>query len=201
VWSRQRTDSDLVDPANTGLGHRPVQRWNLPEGWVISARPAHPAIISEADFVTVQDRDTRRGPGCLPGRCYQLAGLLKCGTCERLMESCWSNGKPAYRCRHGHRSDTRSDPARPRNAYIREDQVLARLPALAVLLSAPAGPSSGPQQGPGPSAIATGAGAAELISYLRATGLTLTYAPGDGTLRTGFSRRAAITLDRSYPRH
>jgi site-specific DNA recombinase len=32
VWNRQRTDSDLVDPANTGLGHRPVQRWNLPIG-------------------------------------------------------------------------------------------------------------------------------------------------------------------------
>ncbi len=39
VWNRQRTDLDLVDPANTGLGHRPVARWNLPEGWVISARP------------------------------------------------------------------------------------------------------------------------------------------------------------------
>ena len=32
VWNRQRTDSDLVDPSNTGLGHRPVQRWNLPAG-------------------------------------------------------------------------------------------------------------------------------------------------------------------------
>ncbi len=40
VWNRQRTDRDLIDPANTGLGHRPVQRWNLPDGWVISDRPA-----------------------------------------------------------------------------------------------------------------------------------------------------------------
>jgi site-specific DNA recombinase len=31
VWNRQRTDRDLVDPANTGLGERQVQRWNLPE--------------------------------------------------------------------------------------------------------------------------------------------------------------------------
>jgi site-specific DNA recombinase len=51
VWNRQRTDRDLVDPANTGLGHRPVQRWNLPEGWVISTRLAHLAIVTEADFV------------------------------------------------------------------------------------------------------------------------------------------------------
>src|ERR1700752_3684878 len=36
VWNRLRTDCDLVDPANTGRGHRQVQRWNLPEGWVIS---------------------------------------------------------------------------------------------------------------------------------------------------------------------
>jgi hypothetical protein len=32
VWNRQRTDHDLVDPANTTLGHRQVQRWNLPAG-------------------------------------------------------------------------------------------------------------------------------------------------------------------------
>jgi len=51
VWNRQRTDFDLVDPANTGLGHKQVQRWNLPEGWVISRHPAHPALVSEADFI------------------------------------------------------------------------------------------------------------------------------------------------------
>jgi DNA invertase Pin-like site-specific DNA recombinase len=32
VWNRQRTDCDLVDPANTGPGHKQVQRWNLPAG-------------------------------------------------------------------------------------------------------------------------------------------------------------------------
>jgi hypothetical protein len=37
-----------------------VQRWNLPEGWVISAPPA---IITEADFIAVQDLAARRGPG------------------------------------------------------------------------------------------------------------------------------------------
>ncbi len=42
VWNRQRTGHDLIDASNTGLGHRPVQRWNLPDGWVISTRPAHP---------------------------------------------------------------------------------------------------------------------------------------------------------------
>jgi hypothetical protein len=32
VRNRRRTDKDLVDPANTGLGHKPVQRSNLPLG-------------------------------------------------------------------------------------------------------------------------------------------------------------------------
>ncbi len=63
VWNRQRTDSDLVDPANTGLGHRPVQRWNLPAGWVISHRAAHQAIISEADYVAAQDASAPTSKG------------------------------------------------------------------------------------------------------------------------------------------
>jgi site-specific DNA recombinase len=58
VWNRQRTDFDLVDPANTTLGHRQVQRWNLPEGWVISRHPAHAALVSEADFIADAGRDT-----------------------------------------------------------------------------------------------------------------------------------------------
>jgi hypothetical protein len=73
VWNRQRTDADLVDPANTGLGHRAVARWNLPEGWVISTRPAHPAI-SEADYIAAQDLSLRRGPDSPAARCYRLAG-------------------------------------------------------------------------------------------------------------------------------
>jgi hypothetical protein len=32
VWNRQRTDFDLADPANITVGHKQVQRWNLPEG-------------------------------------------------------------------------------------------------------------------------------------------------------------------------
>ncbi len=61
VWNRQRTDFDLVDPGNTGLGHKQVQRWNLPEGWVISRHPAHPALVSEADFIAAQDAAAPRG--------------------------------------------------------------------------------------------------------------------------------------------
>ena len=51
------------------------------------------------------------------------------------MESAWSNGKPAYRCRHGHTSAAAPDPGRPKNAYIREDRILPHLPALHLLLT------------------------------------------------------------------
>jgi site-specific DNA recombinase len=47
VWNRQRTDRDLVDAGDIALGHKPVQRWNLPDGWVISRKPAHPPLVSE----------------------------------------------------------------------------------------------------------------------------------------------------------
>jgi site-specific DNA recombinase len=195
VWNRQRTDSDLVDPANTGLGHRPVQRWNLPEGWVISTRPAHPAIVTETDFIAAQDLAAQRGPGSPAGRHYELAGLVRCGTCERLLESCWSNGKPAYRCRHGYTTAARPDPTRPPNAYIREDQILPRLPALGILIGAPAGRSRKQSTAQSPAS----AGAVHLISYLRAKGITLTYDPGKHTLRAGTQSSLSVTIDRKTP--
>ena len=135
AWNRQHTDFDLVDPANTGLGHRQVQRWNLPEGWVISRHPAHPALVSEADFIAAQDATAPRGPAGPATRRYLLAGLLACGTCGRRLESAWSNGKPAYRCRHGHASAARPEPGRPKNSYVREDQILPHLAAVAILLA------------------------------------------------------------------
>jgi len=82
VWNRQRTDTELADPANVTLGHKPVQRWNLPDGWVISRRPAHPALVSEDDFVAAQDINAARRPRTPQDepvlRRYLLAGLLAC---------------------------------------------------------------------------------------------------------------------------
>jgi hypothetical protein len=67
-----------------------------------------------------------------------LAGLLACGTYGRRMEPAWSNGKAAYRCRHGHTSAAAPDPGRPKNAYVREDRTLPatgyRLPLLLVMV-------------------------------------------------------------------
>ena len=100
MWSRERTDKELGDPADISLGHKDVQRWNLPDGWVISARPAHEALVSEADFIAAQDIHATRGPSPrtdLPGpekRRYLLSGLLVCGTCERRTESACPTANP-----------------------------------------------------------------------------------------------------------
>ena len=50
-------------------------------------------------------------------------------------EASWSNGKAAYRCRHGRTSAMAPDPARPKNTYVREDKLLPHLQALHLLLA------------------------------------------------------------------
>jgi site-specific DNA recombinase len=192
VWNRQPSQAVLVDPANTGLGHKQVQRWNLPEGWVISRHPAHAALVSEADFIAVQDTAAPRGPAGPAVRRYLLAGLITCGRCERRLESCWSNGKPAYRCRHGYSSAVVPDPARPTNTYVREDQILPHLAALGILLAGPAGiPGPGSR---GTAQLTGPAAATALIDRLRSDGVVLTYDPDHRTLRAGGHDTPAVTI-------
>jgi hypothetical protein len=196
VWNRQRTDFDLADPANTSLGHRQVQRWNLPEGWVISRHRAHAALISEAGFIAAQDSGASRGPAGPAVRRYLLAGLLACGRCGRRLESAWSNGKPAYRCRHGYTSATVPDTARPKNTYMREDQVLPHLAAIAILLGGPDGkPARGNR---GLAQLSGPAGTAALIDQLRACGTVLTYDPVGQTLRVGGHDAPSVTIARNH---
>ena len=80
---------------------------------------------------------TSEDPAVPERRRYLLAGLLACETCGRRMKSAWSNGKPAYRCRHGHTSAASPDPGRPKNAYVRGDRVMPRLAALHLLWTSP----------------------------------------------------------------
>jgi site-specific DNA recombinase len=200
VWNRQRTDSELADPANTSLGHRQVQRWNLPDGWVISARPAHPALVTEADFIAAQDVNAARGPApdadmtVLEERRYLLAGLLACGACGRRMESAWSNGKAAYRCRHGHTSAAVPDPGRPRNAYIREDRILPHLAALYLLVTGTEPADSRRRRTRRGADARPRAGAEDVIGYLRDRGITLIYDPAAGTLQAGTCEAAKTAI-------
>ena len=175
------------------LGRNGVHRWNLPDGWVISARPAHLALVSETDFIAAQAINSARGPAprgdlSLPAgeRRYLLAGLLLCGTCGRRMESAWSNGKPAYRCRHGHTSASIPDPDLPKNAYVREEVVLAQLPALHRQLtrSQPAGARSRRRTRHGADVIAP-PDVVGIIGYLREHRVTLAWDQDAATLRPG----------------
>ena len=142
--------------------------------------PAHAALVSEADFIAAQQLTAPRGPAGPAVRRYLLAGLLACGQCGRRLESAWSNGKPAYRCRHGYTSATSPDPARPRNTHVREDQILPHLAAIGILLARSAG-TPGPKSC-GVAQLTRPADAGALIDQLRADSVALTYDPDDRTL-------------------
>jgi site-specific DNA recombinase len=192
VWNRQPSTAVLVDPANTGLGHRQVQRWNLPEGWVISRHPAHAALVSEADFIAAQDVAAPRGPAGPAVRRYLLAGLLACRVCVRRLESAWSNGRPAYRCHHGYYSAAVPDPDRPKTAYVREDQIVPHLAALSILLAGGGTPDCGRRTG-----VTGPAQTADLIDRLRTADTVLTYDPRARALRAGGHDAPSVVIGRT----
>ncbi|WP_246102833.1 recombinase zinc beta ribbon domain-containing protein [Streptomyces piniterrae] len=186
MWNRQRTDHELLDPDNTSLGHRGVMRWNGPEDWIISTKPAHPALVSEADFIAVQRIRAPRQP--TPCRAYQLAGLLRCGLCGRRMDSCWA-GHAAYLCRHGHSSASPRDPIRPPNAYVREDHILPHLPALLIRLTAtePDDNILEPSHAEPPTEP-------DAVEHLRTKRITLIFDPTSKTLTTDTPQGVRITI-------
>ncbi|MEV0074386.1 zinc ribbon domain-containing protein [Amycolatopsis sp. NPDC050768] len=60
---------------------------------------------------------------------YMLAGLVQCQLCGRRLESRWANGRPGYRCRHGHTGARNRPPGLAKNVYVREDRLLNDLRA------------------------------------------------------------------------
>jgi hypothetical protein len=140
--------------------------------------------------VTAMDRHGRGSSGRSRGpvpqdepvlRRYLLAGLLACGLCGRRMESAWSNGKAAYRCRHGRTSAMAPDPSRPKNTYIREDKLLPHLPALHLFLTTPA---TRARRRTRAGADVTGTvSPGEVIGYLREHEITLTWNPAADALQ------------------
>jgi len=161
-------------------------------GLVISRHPAHQALVSEAGFIAAQDATAPRGPAGPATRRYLLAGLLACGQCGRRLESAWSNGKPAYRCRHGYTSATGSSPDRPRNLYVREDQILPRLAALAILQAEGSSCLRGTKRAI--VQVTSPAQAAELIDRLRADDITVIYDPATRTLRMDTKDALAVSI-------
>jgi site-specific DNA recombinase len=100
------------------------------------------------------------------------------------MESAWSNGKPAYRCRHGHTTASAPDLDQAGNAYIREDRILPHLPALHLLITGPAVATRRRRTRRGIE-VRPSASPEETIGYLRANEIVLTYDQATGTLLAG----------------
>jgi hypothetical protein len=113
------------------------------------------------------------------------------------MESAWSNGKPAHRCRHGHTTARRRGPGQPVNAYIREDRILPHLPALHLALTGPAAGQRRRRTRRGLD-VRYQASPEDVIGYLRERRITLTYDPAAATLNAGAGAAAqTITLTAS----
>ena len=123
VWNRQRTDHRETVPGDKRTSLGPARVWNRKVDWVISTHRAHPALVSEAEFLAAQTISAKRTPHDTGTRRYTLTGLLICGKCGRRLQPHWVHGRPAYRCRHGH---TSAHPAGggPRWIYWPERRVL-----------------------------------------------------------------------------
>ena len=99
---------------------------------------------------------------------------------------------PPYRCRHGYTSATRPDPGRPKNTYVREDQILPHLAAVAILLA-----RGSQANGDGTRQLTTPAETGGLAGQLRTAGVILPYDPGTLTICTGDDNPIAVTMGRN----
>ena len=125
-----------------------------------------------------------------------LAGIIVCGACGRRMESAWSHGKAAYRCRRGR--ITASAPSSERPTFARTGSWRACPPCTCCSRSQTAGTRRRRTR--------RGAGvrhqsAEDVIGYLREQQISLIYDPADGVLRVGTGETAlTMTLKASEPR-
>lgn len=125
-------------------------------------------------------RHSVAGPHVPAGR------VPRCAVCGRRMESCWSSHRPACRCRHGRSTPSPLIPDRPRKAYLREDQALGHLLALAIRLGTVA--SAAPPAVP------------DIVARLRTDRITLTYDPAAKTLTADTHEpRGSPSADRHPP--
>jgi hypothetical protein len=126
AWIVRTVAGILANPRYTG--HQVWNRHGTDDtGQVTSAKLAHTPLVDEATFCAVQGMRTKRRTADGTARTYLLAGLLLCVTCERRMDSHWTNQRAGYRCRHGHTSARHRPAGHPKNVYIRQDRLLASL--------------------------------------------------------------------------
>jgi site-specific DNA recombinase len=124
VWNRHRTDHRETVPGDKRTARPQRNQPNHKDQWIISSRLAHPALISERDFVAVQAISATPRPDTDETRTYLLVGLVRCGLCGRLLDSHWVYRSPGYRCRHGHTSAHAPASGGPKNVYVRQDAAI-----------------------------------------------------------------------------
>jgi len=94
---------------------------------VAESEAAHPALVTEHDFVAAQQIRAPRPTSDGRARRFAPAGLIHCGVCDRRLDSHRNHGRPTYRCRHGHTSTQRTGQPRPKTLYIREDHLVDQI--------------------------------------------------------------------------
>ncbi|QYN26406.1 recombinase family protein [Amycolatopsis sp. DSM 110486] len=118
VWNRHGTSTTAP------VRRRPQVRPAAARGWTESEKNTHPALVDEATFLAIQGMRAGRPTKYGGTRTYVLAGLVQCQLCGRRLDSHWVNGRPGYRCRHGHTSARNRPPELAKNVYVREDHLL-----------------------------------------------------------------------------
>ena len=86
----------------------------------------HVPVTARAKVHLRPGQDAQRGREWASRRARHggSAPLTSADRMLRRLESAWSNGKPAYRNRHGHTSATRPESGRAKDTYVREEQIL-----------------------------------------------------------------------------
>jgi hypothetical protein len=133
VWNRQRRDEVLLNVRDVAAGYTSKMRWNTPDQWVWSERPAHPPLVSRETFDAVQQRiasrtrpQQMRKPRATP-RPYLLRGRLRCGLCERCMQGHWVREEAYYRCRYPAQYAIATTLRHPKSVNLREADLLPHL--------------------------------------------------------------------------
>jgi DNA invertase Pin-like site-specific DNA recombinase len=146
VFGRWTKAEILMDPDNVSAGHVVRFRRASSERIVRSRRPAHPAIVSVAQFTEVQLLRRSRAAGGLDSRRklergakatkwpYALKGMVRCALCGRRMEGTPRRSKNEsrtyYRC--AARSIAPGSAvlsSHPKNVYLAERAVIGPLNA------------------------------------------------------------------------